>query len=408
MKNKKLVTLIGSVCIAVLLLSTLLACAKQQAPAPSPTPAAKTELPRPTLKIGTSQVGTNDHAGVAVFAPLLEQTTGMTVRVIAEGVEAIKQRRIGEGYFDMIACATPELADCQQGEGSYVASPKFDYQVVWFYQDGPYSYCVRTDSGIKTMEDLDKKGLRVSVNAASPTMMKAMEDALTAWYGYPHKTDRWTWVYSGSPEASRQAVMNGTADVCMMATTGATAVEWSASPQGVTYLPMPVKGNEDRWARFLKVFPSMAPGTALWGVKPAIGIPMYMIHRQFWSIRGVNDDLDYFLAKWFNEHYNEYKGGHVACERMSLENFRSSLDVLSMPVSAGTVKYLKEIGKWTASDDTWNADGRVLMRKYIDAWNKASAEAQTKKVEITNENKDWIAIWQNAITGIPPFTSRLK
>lgn len=93
---------------------------------------------------------------------------------------------------------------------------------------------------------------------------------------------------------------------------------------------------------------------------------------------------------------------------MSIDLFREFLDYSGAPIHEGTIRYLKEIGKWTAKDDVWNQEAIKLMGRYIDAWKKASTEAQEKKIKIAFDNKEWESLWNRYVKDISSFKVRLE
>jgi hypothetical protein len=116
----------------------------------------------------------------------------------------------------------------------------------------------------------------------------------------------------------------------------------------------------------------------------------------------------YRLAKWFKESFDSYKTTHTVASRMSMEQLRSFLDFCPLPVSEGTVRYLKEIGQWTAADDKWNGEAIKLMDQWIKVRNAAMDEAKAKGVRLHWENKEYLNILNKHAAGISPFVARVQ
>ena len=71
------------------------------------------------------------------------------------------------------------------------------------------------------------------------------------------------------------------------------------------------------------------------------------------------------------------------------------------------MRYLKEIGQWSAKDEKWNNEAIALMDRWVSARNAALDEAKAKGVDIHWEDKEYLAILKKHTKDIPVFTSRL-
>ena len=115
------------------------------------------------------------------------------------------------------------------------------------------------------------------------------------------------------------------------------------------------------------------------------------------------------MVKWLYtpKNYEEFKGGSQNLERMNLDLFKYYLKVNPLPMADGVIKYLKEIGLWSAEDDKRNKEAAELMDKHVEAWNKASAEAQRKKIKIDANNPEWVDLFKKHKSGLPEILWRL-
>ncbi len=77
-----------------------------------------------------------------------------------------------------------------------------------------------------------------------------------------------------------------------------------------------------------------------------------------------------------------------------------------IPVHTGTIRYLREVGKWTEADDTWNTEAKTLVQRYVDAWTQASAAAKAKNIPIKAGDKSWEDLWASYVKDIPPLKVR--
>jgi len=131
------------------------------------------------------------------------------------------------------------------------------------------------------------------------------------------------------------------------------------------------------------------------GVKSAIGAPTVMLYFPISTRADTDPELVYHLCKWLDENYNAYKDLYVTCQTIARANYRAFLDVNPFPVHEGAIKYLKEIGIWTAVDDTQNNAAIASLNRYVDAYQKAITMADDKKIHIDPGNKDWISLWES-------------
>lgn len=269
----------------------------------------------------------------------------------------------------------------------------------------PYGWVVRGDSKIKTIYDIkNMKGVRVPLDTAATSLVTTPKEALPAFLDM--NPQDLTFVTYGSYTPYVQSIADGKADVAFVSPQSAVTYEIEANPQGIRWLDMPAE-DKAGWARWLKVNPTQSPGLWTWGVKTAIGHYGCILPHSYWTTADVDEELIYQLAKWFHKNYDAYKDGYVSCARMHIDVFRDYLSHSPFPLHTGTIRYLKEIGKWTAEDDAWNKSAIELMTKYVTAWKNATAEAKAKGIEINSGNKAWVDLWAGYIKSIPRFTTRL-
>ena len=86
---------------------------------------------------------------------------------------------------------------------------------------------------------------------------------------------------------------------------------------------------------------------------------------------------------------------------MSLESFRGLLGSNFMPLHGGTIRYLKDRGMWTASDDKRQAYNENLWDQYVNAYKAALADAKKKKIKTDPRNEEWVKLWRSHKKDIP-------
>lgn len=368
-----------------------------------------------TIIIGTPAVGTATHASAASWGAILEKATGARVRIIPEGSEAARMRRLLAGEMNIATITKSEQTAFLEGEEGYVALPKGDFRMIWHHADTPWGWAVRGDSFLKSIYDIRKqveagKPVRVAVNTAAAVMMIWVEQVLPSFLGIldrPELMKNIVYVPFGSYVASVRSLAEGRADVAMVATTSAVTFEVEAHPQGLRWLDKPV-ADKKGWAEVLRIRPLTFPAKIGIGVKSARGRAGWMSNFILTGTVATDPELVYQLSRWFHQNFEAYRGAHDINHRMSVEIFREILDFACLPVHEGAIRYLKEIGKWTPADDTWNAEAIKLVARYNDAWKLASARAAEKNIRIAHDSKEWVSLWESAIKDIPRFRVRLN
>jgi len=413
--KKKLLTLLGSICLVLVLVALLLpACAKEEAPvAPTParpTPVAPTPAPTPAapagyewpdvLRVVSHSVGSSDYARWCGIAPLIEKSTGMKVRVTPEDIDTLKVVRLYEKECDLSTTSDGDVEMGICGAEAHSDKPRLRERIMWPGNDLFFSFCVRGDSKIKSIYDI-KKGTRV----VKITHSSAMQLGTTAIIeGLGLRQEDIVWVPVGSFFGIVRAVMEGRADAGLFMTLSSQEAE--ANPKGIRWLDLPFE-DKQLWESLVKVRPTAMPVTVSWGPKSSLGHSVYGYTYVFFTLAENDQELMYHLAKWFNENYDAYKDTSANAARMGLDVFRNLLNYTSVPIAEGTIKYLKEIGEWAAKDDEWNQAGVEVNEKYIKAWEAAAAEAKSKGIEIDYKNEEWVDLWDAHKTGLPRLKIRL-
>jgi uncharacterized protein len=360
-----------------------------------------------SLTIQTSAIGSSAYRTAIAWAPVLEQTTGMKVRVMPEGNTPLRSRLLKQGRADLDMETMGEVGGfAMTGLGGYPTREGGPFQIraVWLGQSMSFGFMVRGDSEIKTVYDI-KPGHRIAYFTPSGSAC-ACTDGLLAWAKVDKKDIKVVPVASWPAE--QKTVMEGQADVSFAVPTTPTAVEVAAGPRGVRWLPLPYDKDPEGLKRHLSINPTATFGINRWGVKESLNIPMFVFPNYLWARKELDTELAYHLAKWFHKNFDVYKVKDKNCELMSIDLFRESLESVFLPVHEGTIKYLKEIGKWSAKDDRRQKYNLDLLTRYVTAYKTAIAEADKKNIKIDPTNKEWLELWNSVKKDIPEIKSMLK
>ncbi len=360
-----------------------------------------------SLIYGTYDVGGGPYTTVTAYSPILEKLTGMKVRVIP-GSPTTAYKDLIAGKIDLATFEGMATIFNHEGRGGASIYPKGQIRLVYMLMDSPLFFYTAADSKIETIYDLKKGGFKVAVAVSDPGDQAICEDGLPAFLGLTREeADKLiTWVKLGSWGEQTKAAIEGTADVSCVPAASASAYEYAASPRGIRVLDMPLSDKEG-WERWLAIEPGFMPGECTYGVDEALGHDMFIGYYLITALVDTDEEMIYQLTKWHNENYDGFKDQHPNCARIRMDSFRSFLDISPFPVHEGTIRYLREIGKWTVEDDKWNEEAIDLMEKYIEAWDNAAAEAKSKNIEISVANQQWLDLYDGYKRDLPPIVPRL-
>jgi TRAP-type uncharacterized transport system substrate-binding protein len=251
----------------------------------------------------------------------------------------------------------------------------------------------------------DLKGKKAAIYLVSPAWKLGLEGCL-AFGGLTWK-DVQTVEVGGYDHCAR-AVADGRADFTYNAPISTVTIEVDQNPYGIRYIPMDLK-DKAGWERFWAIRSDSGGGVCTSGVKPALGVPMVNSPFVIWTYKWVDQDFTYLLAKFFSEQHDQYKKLHPNLPDMSFENMVKFKDTAAaIPILPGTIKYLKEKGKWDASDENWNNAQWAKIKRLTQLWEAATEEAISKKINPDYKNKAWLEIWGRHKSVIPPFKARMK
>jgi TRAP transporter TAXI family solute receptor len=367
---------------------------------------AKGKFP-PLIGIATGGLGSAGHSMAVAFAPIMQKHLGVPVRIMPAWSGAVNLSQIKDRKAHFVGGGTSQTSalDVILARDLFAAhewGPQ-EVGIVWHNYGTPYGILVRGDSNIKTMADL--KGKKAAIYLASPAWKIGIE-ACIAFGGLTMKDVRTVEV--GGYDHCARAVADGRADFTYNATISTVTIEVEQNPFGIRYVPMDLN-DKAGWERYWAVVPFNSGIVAKTGAKSCHGIPMVNVPYIIWTYKWVDQDFIYQIAKFFAEQHNQYKGLHPSLPDMSLEATVKFKDTgAAIPFLPGTVKYLKEKGKWDASDENWNEVQWAKIKRLTQAWDAATEEAITNKIRIDYKNKAWMELWEKQKSIVPPFKVRVK
>jgi len=419
MKNRILLVFLALV-LAVSMV-TVGACAPEEAPpaAPAAAPPAATATAPPAAEPAVSpappawewppmltavapSIMVSAFRNTLAWTPLHEGDTGVKWRPSAEasGGTVARWLKAGEIDFWITALTVPPL--CLEGNRGYNTREggPFPLRVAWLSDFALGCKVVRGDSDIKTVYDI-KPGAKYGVYAGSPFHVLMYK----AYCAYLDMTEEeLIRVDFGDDKSACRAVVDGKVDMASLTTTSAIAYEIAANPHGIRILEYPEENIEGE-KRHNAVLPVGMFGTVDFGVKEGQGVRAIINPWSYNTLSDTDAELVYRLAKWLHQNFDAYKDLGESCPRISIENFRDALDLTPLPVHEGTIRYLKEVGMWTAADDARQKYNVSLVTRYTEAYETAIAKADKEGISVNPKNKDWTELWSNykKEIGLPRF-----
>jgi TRAP transporter TAXI family solute receptor len=349
--------------------------------------------------------------GPKYFAPLafsgvLEEKTGMKVRIIPDEVHFQRLKAFREGEYDIYVQGSGGPLFFQQGVNEYAVKGNgpLPITVMWPAVIEPFSPMLRGDTKYKTIKDL-KPGITFAAPPGAAPQANCY--GVAAWAGL--KDHEWKIIEFGSMGAAVNAIPDGKADIVWWIPDAGETYEAETKPKGLHWIDLNPKADPAGAERALEKCPNWmfgkAPGTS---VKSAKGTNLALVATYFYVLEDMDEDLVYNMCKFIDENIDALKEKHPSAGTQSLESFKSILGGNFIPLHNGTIRYLKEKGIWTDADQKRQDFNKKVFNMYIKAFDKAVAEAESKKIKPVAGNKQWLDIWASNKKGIPRLKVRME
>jgi len=377
MKNKRLFTLFGSICLTTLF---ILFCYT-----PTPANAAqKSKRPIPPLvKLGTHEVGTGGYLQAGIACESIIEKYGNKIRAIPNGVEFARSRVGQLGTVDLIFHSSTQYYPLQEGIFGYDTAdwgPQ-PIRAVFTAEHPGMAFAVRANSDIKTMADL--RGKTVAYYPGGPGTTWRLGAKL--WFA------KLTWkdvkpVPFTSPAKAYSAAIDGKIDTAYFNVGASKAYEFASMPSGMRFIPMP-HSDKEGWARVWEKCPPVTQmlskvGANLSDDNPLEGIGMP--YPTFIAWPNADPDVIYFMAKAFHETYPSYAAKNKGMKRLwTHENFWRLWESppAILPLHEAAVEYYKEIGEWNAKREEIQQKRLQHQAALKKLWDETMTEVSDKKIK---------------------------
>jgi TRAP transporter TAXI family solute receptor len=325
-----------------------------------------------TLTWTAYDVGSGGYNQAVAIGNALKNKLNVTLRVLPGKNDVSRTIPLRDGKIPFSANGVGGSYMAQEGVYEFGArdwGPQPVRALLLNNSDALLTIVTAKDANIKTIADL--KGKRVAWVVGAPALNQNIT-ALLAFAGL-------TWndvkrVDFGGFGAAMDGIVANQVDAAFASTISGQAFKIAASPRGVQY-PVVPHADKEGWARINKVAPFYVRG---WGAEGAdlsnekrvegatYPYPVLM------SMANIDADLVYNMTKAMVELFPEYKDGAPGNVGWDINR---QIFAWAIPMHDGSIKYFKEIGKWTAEHQKHN-DALVARQKVLaDAWKSFTANA---------------------------------
>jgi TRAP transporter TAXI family solute receptor len=312
-----------------------------------------------------------------------------------------RYRYIKDGKFYAHGALFPDDLIRATGEGyAHRDAGPFQLRIVSTVSKTDSGYAVKKDSPIKTPSDLKgKKIIELTWGGGGRTAM----NALLAW-GKVSQDDV-TWVPASSVQATANFLRDGKGDVTLAFPASPSWYEVEASPGGLRWLELDPKAEPDALKRYIAERPGTSFGVITTGCPSSIGVKSMSQLAPYVTSASVDPELVYQVVKWQDKNFDTYKSSHPYCQFMTIANLMYLAETDFVPLHDGTVKYLKELGKWTPAHEARRQQNIELLTKWEKAYQDAIAAAEKEGIPVDPANKAWTDFWKARAkaTGYPAF-----
>jgi hypothetical protein len=105
-------------------------------------------------------------------------------------------------------------------------------------------------------------------------------------------------------------------------------------------------------------------------------------------------DFVYNLVKWLDQNHDLYKEKFIHAKMLTIDNMVGYLEAGALvPFHEGTIRYLKELGKWNDKFQARQDKLVELTKKRVAVYEAAVAEAEKAGIDTKTPNDAWHKFW---------------
>ena len=403
----KLVTVITLIAIVGALVFT--GCAEEEPPPPPPPPPVEEEAPPPPVedvyqwpeKILITTTPGLGLSNVTGYTAPMGQELGVQIRIVPEANYMNRLLWLSEGLFFLTSDATDVIVQTIQADEGHATRDggPFHVRAVWSNSRAEAGFFVRGDSDIYDIYDI-KPGTKIVDWAFVPGWWEPSVGALSAWAQVD--IEDLIKIPVGNPGAAVRAVTDGKADMSLMFPSSPLMMEAAAAPHGIRWVDFPYDEDPKGAARY-NVFQPITT----WGVMSESpeceGIRGVVQLTASYTRAETDPELVYNWCKWLDENYDLYKDNFSWNKTITVDNFMGYVSNSPIPVHEGTIRYLKELGLWTAAHDARQAENIALIDLYMEEYQEAIELADDQGITVSPDNEEWMEFWTIRRMGLKQF-----
>jgi hypothetical protein len=316
--------------------------------------------------------------------------TGARVRVLptSTGYDRSSWLNTGQGQISLVQPS--DFFDQMEGLEGYVAKDAgpSDNRLAFVGLVTPWGYMVRGDSSIKTVDDL-KKGTRTVFYSGSTFISNGIR-ALVAMAGLQESDIEKVEV--GGYVANTKVLTEGRGEVTFTSPISGTSYEAEANPNGIRWLE--ISPSHPGFAKYRALSPGYVIATTISGPKSAIGVTMDHAYQSNHVLAEESPDFVYNLVKWLDQNHDLYKEKFIHAKMLTIDNMVGYLEAGALvPFHEGTIRYLKELGKWNDKFQARQDKLVELTKKRVAVYEAAVAEAEKAGIDTKTPNDAWHKFW---------------
>jgi TRAP transporter TAXI family solute receptor len=305
------------------------------------------------VALGVPGIGSMGHvAGTAMVSAITDKTGVRVVPMPTEKtlprIELLRSKQI-DFYFSPSSNTYAWRVGIAMIAKSGYGPQKV--RVVWNGAPLYGGFFVRGTSKIKTVADM--KGKKIIQIKGFPGM-NLYYNGLMAYANLTWDDVKKIWVPSYG--AGMKAILEGKADVAYAGTSSPGVLELEASPYGIRWLPMPAE-DIDAWKRLRKIVGWFTPAKVTVGAGISPDKPVELMEYGYHIIcyPSTDEKLSYWWTKQVHQLYDDFKDRHKYLKGWTIDECLIPGKAIA-PFHPGSVKYFKEIGRWTAQLEKWQAE----------------------------------------------------
>lgn len=361
MKRKKSFKVIPIIIAAVFFSALFSFVSANEAFAQSPK---EWKPPKLISMVAISIRSTGFAAGTGLVSTITDKT-GVKFRIEPAPTSLDRQERVKSGQVEFCLSAGGHAYTLQTGLADFDVKgwgPQ-PTRTIWSAGFMFAGYMTRGNSEIKTVADL--KGKRVAAYPGYAGMHMNME-ALLAYADLTWDDVKKTPVGGFGPGMA--AVIEGSVDVAYAPAMGKPAIELAASPHGIHWLPMPASDKE-AWKRYRSLWGCWLPGKAIFGGGISKDKPAEIMKWTYniTCLTDLDENLCYWMTKQVAENYDAFKKKHGYLRSWTLEQALNT-EAWLVPYHDGSIRYFKEIGKWTSEQENKQKELITDQKERRKAW----------------------------------------